>query len=469
LGEPSDGVEDGPARGTAAPSSFGDEGHALGKNRKFAINLAPLDVWPGGATGVEPGWPLGNNRGHCLGRRVATADRRVRLKDLAIDSYDNSIVAVGYATPGGSTQFAIARVNANGTMNPNWQGNGATLGTWTTDFTSSGFEQALSVAIDPKTGAIYVAGYAYAHNKDWVFALAKYRRSDGRLVTEFGPYGNGKMYTGWVSSEKTRAYDVKYDSTRNKIVVVGEACTGDMIADDENSNCTFMTARYDVNGVPDPSYHQDGNVQVYMGSAKTESANGVALDAQGRILVVGKAYHTGMGAWMFGLARLLPEHDDVPLYGQERYSMGSQHRDADRVYMHPTRDVVLVRMLTPYVVNNSSSSYSRKLYAGSTASLHNVQAHCAGFGVGSPAGGDAYLVMQDIGNDVFKTGTNASDQSLCQGDFGSSCWLPDTGDLVGVLSAGAHCDASNGTPSQSMKSNAAASFRVWANGIMANN
>ncbi|HEV3365524.1 MAG TPA: delta-60 repeat domain-containing protein, partial [Acidimicrobiia bacterium] len=121
---------------------------------------------------------------------------------VAVQS-DGKIVVAGY-TYGGVEDFAIARYNANGSLDTGFGDDGKV----TTDF--GGYESASAIAL--ADGKILVAGYTYGGVED--FAIARYN-FNGNLDTSFS--GDGKATTDFGGYESASAIAV----SDGKIVVAG--------------------------------------------------------------------------------------------------------------------------------------------------------------------------------------------------------------------------------------------------------
>lgn len=174
---------------------------------------------------------------------------------------DNKILAAGITHPseGYNPQFALVRYRSNGSLDPNF-GNGGKV---TTDF-SSGTDSAQGVAI-LANGDIVAVGTS---NDD--FALARYR-SNGSLNPNFG---NGGKVTTDFNNGTDSAHGVAIQAD-GKIVVAG------------TSNDDFALARYDSDeGSLDPTFGNGGKVTTDFNNG-TDSARGVAIQADGKIVVAG--------------------------------------------------------------------------------------------------------------------------------------------------------------------------------------
>lgn len=152
----------------------------------------------------------------------------------------------------------------------------------TTDF-SPGLDAASSVAIQVN-GKLIAIGTANYNGANARFALARYNTS-GILDTTFG--GDGKVTTNF-----TTAWDGAFSvaiQTDGMIVVAGEAGgTGPA----ESGDARFALARYDITGALDPTFSGDGRVMTNV-SAKADFVFGIAVQADGKIVVTGRAGGSG--------------------------------------------------------------------------------------------------------------------------------------------------------------------------------
>jgi uncharacterized delta-60 repeat protein len=168
---------------------------------------------------------------------------------------DGKLVAAGLS--GGN--FAVARYNANGSLDPSF-GIGGLV---TTDFGANDQANALVLQAD---GKLVAAGYTLPPSFAGDFALARYN-PDGTLDTTFGT--GGKVTTDFGS------FDQGFDAAATadgKIVVAGR--TGE----------NFALARYDTNGALDSSFG-GGKVTTDFGASDLPFA--IALDSAGRVIAAG--------------------------------------------------------------------------------------------------------------------------------------------------------------------------------------
>jgi uncharacterized delta-60 repeat protein len=207
------------------------------------------------------------------------------VTDEALDAAllpDDGFVLVGRTDgPGFNRNFGIARYHADGTLDTGFGGDGIV----TTDFAGQA-DQANSVAVQ-SDGKIVVAGFAATGallNANGDFALARYN-SDGTLDTSFGTDG---MVTTDLGSKTELGRAVLIQPGDGKIVVAGTV--------DNN----VVLARYTRDGEVDTSFGQSGITISDFGS--DDFANAVALTAGGQILVAGHTLGSG-GHLDFSLAR----------------------------------------------------------------------------------------------------------------------------------------------------------------------
>ena len=144
-----------------------------------------------------------------------------------------------------------------------------------------------SVAVQTD-GEIVVAGFAY-NGSNYDFALARYN-PDGSLDTGFG--SGGTVITP-VGNRDDIGTSVALQAD-GKIVVAGYS--GPFLETD------FALVRYNANGSLDTSFNATGTVTTDFGGNGYEQANGVALQADGEIVVAG---FSGIASYSgdFALAR----------------------------------------------------------------------------------------------------------------------------------------------------------------------
>jgi uncharacterized delta-60 repeat protein len=180
---------------------------------------------------------------------------------------DGKIVAAG-----GDDDFKLARYNTNGTLDTTF----GTGGKVSTDFSSS-FEWANALVLQPD-GKIVVAGVVY-NGSNYVFALARYN-SNGTLDSTFGTGGKANLDRIGFASALVRQTD-------GKLVVAG-------------SYGEVKLVRYNANGAVDTTFGVGGEVTFNFASASS-GANALVLQTDGKLVIAGGSYSTNQ---TFALARL---------------------------------------------------------------------------------------------------------------------------------------------------------------------
>ena len=190
--------------------------------------------------------------------------------------------------------FALARYNPSGSLDPSFSGDGRQ----TTDF--AGADEAHAVALQGN-GKIVAAGRGGGD-----FALARYNPS-GSLDPSFS--GDGRQRTNFGGSDQANGVALQ---AGGKIVAVGRGGAGGGF-----DSAHFALARYNPSGSLDPSFSGDGRQRTNFGGS--DQANGVALQAGGKIVAVGR------GGGDFALARYGPSGSLDPSFsgdGRQRTNFG---------------------------------------------------------------------------------------------------------------------------------------------------
>jgi uncharacterized delta-60 repeat protein len=192
--------------------------------------------------------------------------------DLAIQP-DGRIVAVGTAGEdfGRRRSFALARFNADGTLDSSFGGDGKV----TSDVGAATINDATGVALQAD-GKIVVGGYA-AGAAAGSFAVARYD-ADGSLDVTFG--GNGVVTTDLGGGG---ANDVAI-AQRQRIVAVGSTYA-------PGGSSDFALARYLPGGAFDDDFGVAGRLFTDLGAQDAPTA--IAIDKGGRVTAVGSTSHSG--------------------------------------------------------------------------------------------------------------------------------------------------------------------------------
>lgn len=194
---------------------------------------------------------------------------------------DDSIVVVG-SSDGGFSDFAIARLKANGSLDPTFDADGkrsVSLG-------GADFANAVAIQSD---GAIVVAGYSDADGGTGAndFALLRLN-ADGSDDATFD--GDGRKFIDFGFDDRATALAIQSDG---KIVVAGFI---------DGGSSDFALARLNPDGSLDTTFNDleaptisDGDGRLSFSLGGVDKAYAVALDDRERILVAGTTAATGGG------------------------------------------------------------------------------------------------------------------------------------------------------------------------------
>ena len=211
------------------------------------------------------------------GGRVTTSFTGEATATAVAVQADGKIVTAGRASNGTRSNFVLARYDTDGTLDPFFGAGGRVVTSLAAD------AEALALVLQPD-GKIVVAGRA----SDGVtsrFALARYD-ADGTLDPFFG--SQGRVITGFTGDAEVSALVLQPDG---KLIAVGGASTG--------GTGTFALARYDADGTLDPFFGTVGRVTTSFGD--DGEAHAAALGTDGRLVAAGGVSLAGRGD--FALAR----------------------------------------------------------------------------------------------------------------------------------------------------------------------
>ena len=198
---------------------------------------------------------------------------------------DGKIIVAGLSSNGTNNDFALARYDADGTLD---SGFGGGDGLVTTPI-GTGTDEANAIVIQPD-GKIIVAGLT-SNGSDNDFALARYD-ADGTLDTGFGD-GDGLVTTPLGGDDA--GFSVALQS--NGMIVVGG--NTDSVAFPGNNR--FALARYRADGTLDAGFGSGGTLVTQVGASLSYSW-AVTLQEDGKILLVGEGVNSHT---TFALARYL--------------------------------------------------------------------------------------------------------------------------------------------------------------------
>ncbi|HRK30668.1 MAG TPA: hypothetical protein PLD59_06270, partial [Tepidisphaeraceae bacterium] len=245
--------------------------------------------------------------------------------DLAIDS-SNRIVVAGTSSSGAGSnarKFAVARVNSNGTLDGTFSGDGKTLIDWGIN------ADAQAVAIDGSL--IYVGGYKDLGSSGQ-FALARLL-SNGSLDTSYS--GDGMVFFGFSGGADSRCYDIAPLGSGRVVMVGYDQSVG------SSTGRNFAYAVLGANAVLDSSFSGDGIAVTDFSSGADDEARSVGIDYAGRIVVAG--FTDGTGGDDFAATRLTATGSlDSSFNADGRFSINlGGVEQADGLVVHPDGDITL--------------------------------------------------------------------------------------------------------------------------------
>ena len=204
-------------------------------------------------------------------------------------------------------------------------------------------ELAEDIAFD-SDGNIVATGEIVSEYSGWWFGMFRYAPA-GELDESFGD--NGAAMTP-AAGRIVFPHGIAVQ-TDDKPVVVGSA-------DCENSSC-FGIGRYLTNGMRDPDFGNDGFVRTQIGWSSSV-ARGVALDARGRIVVVGWKSRGGSSDddETIAVARFLPDGRlDNSFSGDGKASFNVRPGDESATDIHVSPDGRI------YITGSVDLTYSKRV------------------------------------------------------------------------------------------------------------
>lgn len=206
---------------------------------------------------------------------------------LILQSDGKAVIGGTISTSGSQYDFAVARFNANGSLDTAFGTNGLVR----TDFVGkTDVAEALAITTD---GKIVAAGYAFTDTRA-DFAAARYN-ADGTLDTTFS--GDGKATAGFAGRTDV-AYAVSIQA-EGKILLGGYASNG--------VDTDFALFRLTSDGSPDTAFGSNGSVIAPI-SLNGDIAYSMVTLPNGNIVLGGLSYaQSSSGDSSFALARFNPK------------------------------------------------------------------------------------------------------------------------------------------------------------------
>lgn len=185
----------------------------------------------------------------------------------AVAMQSGKILVAGNATVADVTQFFITRLNSNGALDTGFGTSGFTL----TPIGDGATANAMGIQ---SNGKIILGGTTVISGQPR-FALARYT-SSGVLDTTFGTSGTTNVAIGTTAAGTSLAID-----SSNKIVLCGFSIT--------SGNHVIAVARFTSSGTLDGTFGTSGIVTIDIPSTTIDHGLGVAIQADGNIVITGNS------------------------------------------------------------------------------------------------------------------------------------------------------------------------------------
>ncbi len=228
-----------------------------------------------------------------------TGSKDDRATDVAIDG-QGRIVIGGRAQVNamGNYDFAVARLNANGNTDSTFNGNGRQSISFDDIGGANSDDEANALAID-SSNRIVLAGFVQAPaTSNYDFALVRVAEN-GTLDNSFNGTGKQTVAFNLGNTNNDKANGVAIDGA-GRIVVVGS------VDRSSAGDTDFAVLRLNADGTPDSNFNNSGKRVVFfdLGGSKEDVARSVAIDSNGRIVVGGYAQRSAGGDFDFAALRL---------------------------------------------------------------------------------------------------------------------------------------------------------------------
>jgi uncharacterized delta-60 repeat protein len=193
---------------------------------------------------------------------------------------DGKILAVGLTVAQGTSDFALALFNSNGSLDTSF----GTDGKATTDVSGAGVSDSVCGAAIQADGKILVGGSSITNGTGLDFVLVRYN-SDGSLDATFG--AGGKVTTDFANSNDNALAMVFQPD--GKVILAG---TTQILNQGLSQGTAFALVRYNTDGSPDTTFGAGGKVITKFLNQQGRSsgqANALTLQSDGKIVAGGIA------------------------------------------------------------------------------------------------------------------------------------------------------------------------------------
>jgi uncharacterized delta-60 repeat protein len=202
-------------------------------------------------------------QGGVVTTQISEEDRAV-----AVAIQGNKIIVLGYSfTSAEKRFFSLARYDANGNLDPTFGSNGIV----TTNIPGNVNETPADVAVNPEDGKIVVVGTTPGNESK---AIAIRYLTDGNLDASFGSGGVREI------NYQPDDVDASAVAIHNGKVIIGGRL-----------KAKFWVTRLLQDGSTDPSFNVSGYITFSFPDSSSSRLNAIAVQADGKIVVAGTALH----------------------------------------------------------------------------------------------------------------------------------------------------------------------------------
>lgn len=254
---------------------------------------------------------------------------------------DGKIVVAGWATRSfsGNTDFAVVRLTSSGSIDSTLSTTGKKLIAFNGG--GAGEDKATSVVVQPD-GRIVLAGSAQVGKKgDFDFAVARIT-SSGLMDKSFAGSGKRTVAINLGGNRRDEATSVDLQGTN---IVLGGFATRDSLGNED-----FAAVRLLKNGNLDRSFSGDGRQTAGfdIGPTKQDRAFSIAPTTDGRLILAGTVEISDGGNYDVGVVKLTPNGSLDPSFGENGLQLiavditGDARDEGHAVTINPEDDSVTV-------------------------------------------------------------------------------------------------------------------------------
>ncbi len=281
--------------------------------------------------------------GKCITPVVSSDDT---IFALAIQP-DGKVLAGGFSTSVSDNDFALARYDINGTLDPAFQNDSSPVpGIVITNLgLDAGQPNDSANDIILQGDKIILAGYSIAGGAN-DFSAVRYL-SNGAIDTTFGGSGTGILNTPFTAGSADSATSIGIGPD-GKIVLGGYSKTG--------ARSVFALTRYSADGILDNTFDADGKVTTPI-SDLDDGISDIEIQPDGKIVAVGYTRPASTGRYSMQMVRYNVDGSLDSSFdgdGKRTFTLGTNHSVLTRLSIQPDGRVVA----TGYSHNGDNSDFT---------------------------------------------------------------------------------------------------------------